>query len=115
MKKVYIAIPYSSVDKIKSFELSNKVAAQEYKKGNIVYAPISHTHSVAVQEGLPTTIEFWEKVDFEFLRWCDYMVVVKMTGWDESRGVKKEMDYCKSLGKPIVYLNSPAQTILTET
>ncbi len=105
MNKVYIAIPYSSVDKIKSFELSNKIAAQEYKKGNIVYAPISHSHPVAVQEGLPGGFDFWEKVDFEFIRWCDYMIVIMLDGWKESRGVQSEMEYCRLLNKPIVYID----------
>ena len=105
MAKIYIAIPYSSVDKIKSFEMSNRVAADQYKKGNIVYAPISHSHPIAVQESLPGTFIFWSKIDKEFIWWCDYMIVIKMDGWKESRGVQKEIEYCRSLKKAIVYLD----------
>ena len=106
MLKTYIAIPYSSVDKEESFRLSNKVAAEQYKMGNAVYAPISHSHLIATQEGLPGGFEFWQKVDFEFIRWADYILVVKMDGWKESKGVQKEIAYCKMvLKKPVYYLD----------
>lgn len=105
MDKIYIAIPYSNVNKEESFRLSNKIAAEQYKKGHIVYAPISHSHPIAVQEGLPGGFDFWENIDFEFIRWCDYIILVKMPGWEKSAGVSRELEYCRKLGKPIVYLD----------
>lgn len=105
MAKIYIAIPYSSVDKEASFRIANKVASEQYKLGNIVYSPISHSHPIAIQEGLPGGFEFWEKIDFEFIRWADYVLVVKMEGWKESTGVRKEIEYCKSIGKLVYYLD----------
>jgi len=104
MEKVYIAIPYSSVDKEESFKLANKAAAFYYNKGFIVYSPISHSHPIAIQEDLPKGFDFWEKIDYEFIDWCDYVVVVKMQGWDKSTGVKKEIEYCKKTNKPFCYL-----------
>jgi len=114
MDKIYIAIPYSSVNKEESFRLSNKIAAEQYKMGNIVYAPVSHSHPIAIQEGLPGGFEFWEKIDFEFIRWADYVLVIKMEGWKESKGVQKEIAYCRMVLKKPVHLLDLETRILTE-
>lgn len=104
MNRVYLSIPYSSVDHQESFETANRITARLYKMGKVVYSPISHSHPIATQESLPGGFKFWEKIDKCFIDWCDYMVVVKMDGWKESKGVHKEIEYCRSLKKPIVYL-----------
>lgn len=102
MKKIYLAIPYTGMQEL-SFKTANKVAAKLMKKGYLVYSPISHSHPIATQENLPKTWEYWEDVDTEFLKWCDYLYVVTLDGWKEGVGVQAEIRIAKACGKQIVY------------
>lgn len=43
--------------------------------------------------------EFWYEGTLELLRRCDFVVLVK--GWEDSKGVKLELEEAKRLGKPV--------------
>lgn len=77
MAKVYLAIPYSSWDAEKSFDVANKVAADLMAKGDIVFSPISHSHPIQAQmDESYHTHEHWMKQDLPFVDWCDKLVIV---------------------------------------
>ena len=103
MKKIYIAIPYSKVDKDHSFETANQVAAYYIRQGCCVYSPITDGH-VLKRYGLPDDWEFWGKFDREFIKWCDEIVVCMINGWEQSTGVKAEIELARRLGKSIHYV-----------
>ena len=105
MEKIYLAIPYTGMQE-KSFKMANKVAAILMKQGKAVYSPISQSHPIALQEGLPTTWEYWKDVDIEFLKWCDTMFLVTMDGWEKGVGVQAEIKIAHELNKPIIYYNT---------
>jgi len=102
MEKIYLAIPYTGLQEL-SFKTANKVAAKLMRKGKAVYSPISHSHTIALQEDLPTTWEWWMKIDIEFIQWCDVLYVVTLPGWDKSPGVAEEIEIATRLNKPIIY------------
>jgi len=104
MNKIYLAIPYKD-DQEKSFELANKYAAKLMKEGNIVYSPISHNHPIAKQEGLPRGWDFWEKFDRVYVEWCDVLCVIMKDGWENSNGVKAEIELAKEYSKEIKYID----------
>ena len=102
-RKIYLAIPYSRYEE-KSFQLANEVAADLIREGNIVFSPISMSHPIAVIGGLDGSWEMWKKIDLEFIRWCDEIVLVN---FDEdavknSTGVQGELEYAREIGKPII-------------
>ena len=102
MRKVYLAIPYSRYEE-KSFQLANEVAALLIKEGNIVFSPISMSHPIATIGKLKGDWETWKKIDFEFIKWCDDVVLIN---FDEeavknSIGVQDELRYAKEIGKNI--------------
>lgn len=108
MNKIYLAGPYSDTDpevRQERFEKLNDIAAALMHEGNIVFSPISHSHSIAVQCGLPLDFDFWEAQDRAFIGWCDKVVVVKLEGWEDSRGVLLESVIARQLGKSIEYLD----------
>jgi len=74
-KKVYLAIPYSGMEE-ESFKIANKVAGQLMIDGYIVFSPISQCHLIAKECNLPTTWEFWNKYDEDFIKWCDILMVI---------------------------------------
>lgn len=71
--------------------------------GHVVFSPIVHSHPLA-EHGLPNTWAFWRKQDEVYLERCDMLVVLMLDGWQESIGVRGEIEIAKELGKPTVYL-----------
>jgi len=104
MKKVYVAIPYTGNEE-ESFKLANKAAGDVIAEGNIPFSPISMTHPIALECDIDGEWEAWEKIDYEFLNWCDEVLVVnydnEMT--EKSVGVNAEIAYASNLGKEIKY------------
>jgi hypothetical protein len=104
---VYLAAPYSHpilAERIRRFEAINRHAAKMMRDGIIVFSPISHTHPIAMAGELPTGWEFWGKQDREFLSHCKRFVVLKLPGWDKSKGVAAEMKIADELGLAVELL-----------
>lgn len=107
MDKIYLAVPYTGLEE-QSFKAANKVAAQLMKEGDLVYSPISHSHPIANQEGLPTDYKFWYEHNKAFIEWADYIyfIVLGIEGYDlidNSKGCKVEKDLAMELDKKIRY------------
>jgi|TARA_R110000744_G_scaffold39109_4_gene89098 nucleoside 2-deoxyribosyltransferase len=107
MKKIYLAIPYSGMEE-SSFTQATKAAAILMESGVNVFSPITHCHSIAVVGKLPGTWEFWEKIDRQFIDWCDEVwVLIPDEGIEKvenSTGVNAEIHYAKNIGKPVKFL-----------
>ena len=54
--------------------------------------------------GLPREFDFWHKYDEWFISRCDKVVVVKMWGWEQSKGVQAEIEIAHKLGIPVEYI-----------
>lgn len=105
--KIYLACPYSDPDvsvQAKRFQAANKAAASLMKQGYLVFSPISHTHPIHLAGDLPGDYEFWRDYDETFIDWCDSVFVMKIPGWDTSKGIKREVEYAEFLGKPVRYI-----------
>ena len=108
-KRLYIAGPYSHPDRgvrLERFHRLNDIAAKfmQSPEGHVVFSPISMTHPIAEQHELPLGWEFWERNDRAFISWCNILVVVKLPGWQESKGVAAEIAIANEMEKTIVYL-----------
>lgn len=110
MKKIYVAIPYTGYTE-RSFELANQASYEIIKLGHIPFSPISMSHPIVEQskkdysfdKQLLGTWDVWSKIDFAFIDWCDELIVIDFneTAVQESTGVQAEIEYAKSLGKPV--------------
>jgi hypothetical protein len=72
-----------------------------------VFSPISHTHPIAeASEGkLPMEWEFWEGFDRQYLNVCKKIIVLRIPGWEESKGVQAEIKIGTEMGIPVEYMD----------
>lgn len=109
----YLACPYSDPDpqvREKRFRVVNRVASLLIKQGHHIYSPISHTHSIAIQCGLPLGWEHWEQYDRAFISVSKKMYVLKLDRWEKSAGVTAEIKIAREYGVPVEYLD-PVQIL----
>lgn len=108
---IYLACPYSHPsDEVRVFRFhqANRAASKMMKEGHFVYSPISHSHPIAEDGGLPLHWAYWQSVDEFYIKLCQKVVVLKLEGWEKSEGVKAEMAIAEAYGKPIEYIEGTA-------
>lgn len=108
---IYLASPYSHPDvrvRERRFREACSATARLVAAGLNVFSPIVHSHSIA-HYGLPSSWEFWSRIDREFLSRCDVMAVLMLPGWRESVGVQAEIQFAANLGLPVLYVASAEQ------
>jgi nucleoside 2-deoxyribosyltransferase len=106
MLLIYLASPYSHADvrvRQHRFEVACQAAAALLRAGVAVFSPIAHSHPIA-RFGLPTSWDYWARLDREYLARCDVLAVLTLVGWRESVGVQAEIALARELGLPVVYV-----------
>lgn len=109
MRKIYLAIPYSGMEK-SSYEQANRATVILLSSGYNVLSPISHSHPLTYSHEnieLPGTWEFWSKVDYQFIDWSDEIIVlIPKEGYDkvrDSTGVQAEIKYGIENNKSVTF------------
>ena len=103
----YLASPYShesAAVRSKRFIEACIFASKLMRKGVMVFSPIAHTHPIAKYGELPKGLDFWEKYDREIISHCGCLIVLKLQGWEESKGVSAEIAIAKELGIEVKYM-----------
>jgi hypothetical protein len=104
---IYLAAPYSHPDPDvvqARIETIYYTIAQYVSLGKHITTPM-FMHEVVTRYKLPSDYEFWEQYCLGMLVTCDKMVVLKLEGWDTSRGVIAEVAFCERHNIPIVYID----------
>lgn len=102
----YLASPYThadaSVRKARA-EAATAAAVKLLHQGVFVFAPIPYNEPWE-KYNLPGDWAFWCDFDKSFVDRCDGgLIVLMLDGWCKSTGVTAEIEFAKSLGKPIYY------------
>jgi|SRR6516225_6141863 hypothetical protein len=100
---IYLACPYSHADlgvREHRFREACRATAALIRAGHVVFCPVVHFHAL-VDYGLPTDWQSWERIDREFLRRCDEVVLLKPDGWEQSEGVRAEDRVAQEFGLPV--------------
>ena len=100
----YLASPYSHADpavRQQRFEAACAAAARLMQAGETVFSPIAHSHPVeqyfnAIEDG-----EFWMRQDIPILRHCARVKVLRLPGWEQSKGVARELAVARELYIPV--------------
>ena len=107
MTFVYMAGPYSSQDpaiRHQRFIAHCRAAAYLIERGIPVFSPICQSHPIAEVMERERDHHFWMEVDLPLLAASDRLIVLKLPGWQVSRGVREEMDYARNNSIPVEYM-----------
>ena len=113
----YMASPYTRFEAglHAAFEGACIVAAQLISHGVKIFAPICHSHPIAIHGGIePLDHGIWLPIDEPLMDAAEALIVVQFDGWDQSYGVDYEVDVFKAAGKDIFYLNPHTMDVSAE-
>jgi len=103
---IYLAIPIKHNNpEIEGarIECANRIAALFHDRGIPVFSPASHGGAFARHGSNGRGWDYWKKIDLPILTLCcSKMLIVKIPGWQESRGIQVERAAAMEVGIPIV-------------
>jgi len=101
---IYLATPYSHPDaavREQRYRTALFTAARQLEKGFNVYSPVVHCHPISVSpEGYEGTHARWMEHCLAMLAQADELLIVRMDGWEESKGVAMEKAFAEAHGIP---------------
>lgn len=102
----YLATPYTQYpDGLDAaHEAACEIAASLIKRGLVVFCPIAHTHPISQYGFDPLDSDLWLAQDRPVFEGAAGIIVAKLPGWKQSRGIAKEVRWAQEAGKPILYL-----------
>jgi nucleoside 2-deoxyribosyltransferase len=106
---IYLACPYSSPFRAireERYRQANRAAARLIDAGHVVFSPISMSHPIEdhmVGPRRPT--DWWIDYDLAFMRVCDELIVLRLPGWGQSRGVAREIAWFERERLPIGWMD----------
>ena len=89
----YLASPYSHPDNTieeERYQETLNACATLLAQGFHVYSPVVHCHNICKKYALPGTFDFWKAYNHAFLAVSDVLVLLKLTDWENSIGMKEE-------------------------
>ena len=106
MKRIYLAAPYSSPDpaeRERRVELVDRKAAELMMAGNLVFSPLSHSHPISKYCAVdPCDNGFWLLQDLWILEICDEFHILCLSGWEDSKGIRIELERANELKMKVV-------------
>lgn len=117
MSYVYLAAPYTHANaamREMRYHMTNQFAARLMAAGVAVFSPISQSHEIAryLDEALLLDHDHWMQMDLPLLQHASALVVLKLAGWEASRGVDAEIRHAREYGIPTVYTKFDAPDVL---
>ena len=105
---IYLAGPYSHEDeamRVARFEALTKKAAELMIDGFTVFSPITHGHAIAERHDLPLDFSWWQHQCLDMLSRASKLIVLRLDGYVESRGVNAEIAHAEKYGINIEFIN----------
>lgn len=102
----YLASPYSHPDaevRQKRFEAVMQHVADLCRFKIVAYSPILHFHPLAIAHDLPTDAAFWAKHNRTMLEAANSLLILRLPGWEESKGVALEIEWAREARKLITF------------
>ena len=97
---IYLASPYSHSNPSivqERYEDALFCTGALMSRGLHVFSPIVHCHEAAKLHKMPGHFDFWQRYNLSFLRKADQLWIIKLDGWEDSKGVAYELQFAKKL------------------
>src|SRR5690606_9007875 len=110
---IYLASPYSHPDPQvmhNRFKAVEAVTAELLRRGKFIYSPIVHCHPLSQDYTLPTDLQFWKEYNVNFISRTQTFYVLTLPGWQESKGVKGELEAAELWKDPRDYIDEDLTT-----
>lgn len=111
---IYLGTPYSSPlptvveERVrKAIEFTGLMSRQ----GFVVFSPVVYYHPIARAFGLPTDANHWHNVNMQYLRRAECLWVLRLVGWEQSKGLITERKLAKALSIPIIHFDANFQPL----
>lgn len=104
----YLASPYSHVDQsVRDFRAAevNRYAGHLMASGLYVMPTIYMTHENTKSFEFPTDHIWWMGFNKAFIDPSAGMIIAQIPGWDVSKGIVQEINYCRSIGLPVIMIS----------
>lgn len=110
----YLACPFRSADPFiqrKRCAACHYVTAQLFLKGKRVFSPLTHNELLIdlIADALPG--EHWMQFDLAILAACKTLYVLRMDGWELSKGVAREIAFARVNKIAIEYIDPPEEKL----
>lgn len=109
MEYFYLATPYFHQDPfVRERNFLSAIRALIFltsSQGPVLYSPIVHWHQAALIGALPKDLKFWETQDKTMLWNAKELWILRVAGWKDSQGIKKEQGWAEEWGKPVRYVD----------
>ena len=108
MKRILIVSPYNDPsEKVKEMrvKLTGLYCCKLFGKGHAPISTLLIGLSFASFGALPTDTDTWANFSIEMVKGCDEVHVLTLPGWEESKGVKIEIETAERLNIPIKKIN----------
>lgn len=106
---IYLASPYSHPDpdtRAARYDAALRATVALFGHGRVVYSPIVYSHPLFVAGvGATGRYDEWEALDRRMIEACDFLWVLTLEGWQESRGICAEVAYASELNKPMRHVS----------
>lgn len=107
----YLAAPYTHSDpKIRRFRVKavTQMAYNLFREGRLIYSPL--THNVPIDcLGIFGDHLAWKDFDHTMLARSEGLILLQLPGFEESKGVKAEIDRAREIGLPIEIITPSSQ------
>jgi hypothetical protein len=112
---IYVAGPYThkwpEIQELRGIDHC-KFTAELLKAGYLVYSPIAETMMLAKYGQMhDTTWETWREKDLRQLSLSDEMIILPLTGWQDSIGLRGEIKYCLQNNIPMFIMDLFAKVL----
>ena len=107
---LYLASPYSAPIPAMSrrrFEIVCECAGFLMAGGLHVFSPIAHSHPIAISCNLGLGWDYWAEFDRKMIEMCDQFAVLMLPAWEDSVGVRAEIQIARELGRVINGIEFP--------
>jgi hypothetical protein len=98
MPLIYVAGAYTNNPEV-NMQKAEQASIQLIRNGFAVFTP--HKNFYDYQKYEDVDYETYLQIDFEIISRCNAVYV--LDNWNESPGTKREIEYCDSIGIPVLY------------